>query len=90
MNRFIYIKAVASLTHALQGAELVREKVSTVGLSSTAAQSRELAQQLARWARGAFVRWARCRIRPTGWRHDGRPPLGDLVTWTDWRDNDGT
>jgi len=18
------------------------------------------------------------------WRHDGRPSLGDLVTWTDW------
>jgi len=21
---------------------------------------------------------------PMGWRHDGRPTLGDLVTWTDW------
>jgi hypothetical protein len=21
---------------------------------------------------------------PLGWRHDGRPTLGDLVTWMDW------
>jgi len=21
---------------------------------------------------------------PLGWRHDGRPALGDLVTWCDW------
>ena len=33
LNRFIYVKAAADLTEALQGAELVREKVSTVGLA---------------------------------------------------------
>jgi len=21
---------------------------------------------------------------PLAWRHDGRPPLADLVSWTDW------
>ncbi len=48
-NRFIYVKGVADLKHALHGADSIREKVSTVGLCATAAQARELALQLARW-----------------------------------------
>ena len=83
-NRFIYIKAVADLTHALQGAELVREQVSTVGLSSTAAQARDIALQLARWGARRVCPLGRMQNPPLDWRHDGRPPLGDLVTWTDW------
>jgi len=83
-NRFIYIKAVADLTHALQGAELVRDKVSTIGLSSTAAQARDLAPHLARWGARRVCPLGQMQNPPLGWRHDGRPPLGDLVTWTDW------
>jgi hypothetical protein len=83
-NRFIYIKAVAGLAHALQGAELVRDKMSTVGLSSTAAQARELAQHLARWGARRICPLGQMQNPPLGWRHDGRPPLGDLVTYTDW------
>jgi hypothetical protein len=83
-NRFIYIKAVADLTHALQGAELMRDKVSTVGLSCTAAQARELAQHLARWGVRRICPLGQMQNPPLAWRHDGRPPLADLVTWTDW------
>jgi hypothetical protein len=83
-NRFIYIKAAADLTRALQGAELVREKVSTVGLSSTAAQARDIALHLARWGARRICPLGQMQNPPLGWRHDGRPPLGDLVTWTDW------
>jgi len=84
LNRFIYIKAVADLTHALQGAELMRDKVSTVGLSSTPAQAKELAQHLARWGARRICPLGQMQNPPLGWRHDGRPPLGDLVVWTDW------
>jgi hypothetical protein len=83
-NRFIYVKAVGDLTHALQGAELVQEKVSTVGLSSTPAQARDVAQKLARWGARRVCPLGQMQNPPPGWRHDGRPPLGDLVTWTDW------
>jgi len=39
-----------------------------------------------------FARWGVTRICPLGsmqkpslsWRHDGRPALSDLVTWSDW------
>ncbi len=84
LNRFIYIKSVANLNHALQGAELMRDKVSTVGLSSTAAQVKELAQHLARWGARRICPLGQMQNPPLGWRHDGRPPLGDLVVWTDW------
>jgi hypothetical protein len=84
LNRFIYIKGVADLNHALQGAELVREQVSTVGLSSTGAQAHELAQRLAQWGARRICPLGQMQSPPLAWRHDGRPALGDLVTWTDW------
>lgn len=84
MNRFIYIKAVADLTHALQGAELVHEQVSTIGLAATPAQAREMAEKLSRWGARRICLLGRMQEPPLTWRHDGRPSLGDLVTWTDW------
>jgi hypothetical protein len=84
LNRFVYVKVVANLAHALQGAELMREKTSTVGLSSTAAQARDIAPQLARWGARRICPLGQMQNPPLGWRHDGRPPLGDLVTWIDW------
>ena len=49
LNRFIYVKPVKDLTEALQQADAVRGKVSTVGLAAPEAKARELATQLARW-----------------------------------------
>ena len=84
LNRFIYVKAVASLTQALQGLETVRERICTVGLASTERQAPELARQLARWGVKRVCPLGRMQQPPLGWRHDGRPPLGDLLTWCDW------
>ena len=84
LNRFIYVKTVAGVTQALQGAELAREKVSTVGLSATEAQAPDLARQFARWGAKRICPLGQMQNPPPGWRHDGRPPLGDLLTWCDW------
>ena len=83
-NRFIYVKAAPDLTQALQGAELVRENVSTVGLACAPAQTPELARRLGRWGAKRICPLGRMQHPPLGWRHDGRPSLGDLVTWIDW------
>jgi Acyl-CoA reductase (LuxC) len=83
-NRFIYVKVVPELTAALQGAELVRENISTVGLACAPAQTPELARRLARWGAKRICPLGQMQHPPLGWRHDGRPPLGDLVTWIDW------
>jgi hypothetical protein len=84
LNRFVYVKPVADLNEALRGAEEVRGKVSTVGLASASSHAPELAMQLARWGVSRICPVGRMQRPPLSWRHDGRPALADLVTWTDW------
>jgi hypothetical protein len=84
LNRFIYVKPVAHLTDALHHAETFRNKVSTVGLGASGDKAPELALQLARWGVTRVCPIGRMQDPPLTWRHDGRPALGDLVTWTDW------
>jgi len=84
LNRFIYVKGVRDLVEALQNAETVRGQVSTVGLAVPEHKLEELAAQLARWGATRVCPLGRMQNPPLTWRHDGRPALGDLVTWTDW------
>jgi Acyl-CoA reductase (LuxC) len=84
LNRFVYIKSVADLTAALQGADDVRGKVSTVGIAVPEDKVQEIAMQLARWSATRICPLGQMQKPPLMWRHDGRPALGDLITWTDW------
>ncbi|MGA2853370.1 MAG: acyl-CoA reductase [Verrucomicrobiota bacterium] len=84
LNRFIYVKAVSDLTAALQGADEIRGKVSTVGLAAPEEKTDEIAMQLARWGATRVCPLGQMQNPPLTWRHDGRPALGDLVTWTDF------
>ena len=83
LNRFIYVKGVRDLAEVLRNAELVRGQVSTVGLAVPEHKMQELAEQLARWGATRVCPLGRMQNPPLTWRHDGRPALGDLVTWTD-------
>ncbi len=83
LNRFIYVKAVQSLDHALQGAEMIRPNISTVGLGATLGQIQSLATQLARWGATRVCPVGKMQAPALAWRHDGRPALADLITWTD-------
>ena len=87
LNRFIYVKGIRDLTEALQSAEMVRGQVSTVGLGVPEHKLEELAAQLARWGATRVCPLGRMQNPPLTWRHDGRPALGDLVTWTDLEQN---
>lgn len=84
LNRFVYVKGVKDLTEALQSADSVRGKVSTVGLAATADKTQELATELARWGVSRICPLGRMQSPPLAWRHDGRPALGELVTWADY------
>ena len=84
LNRFVYVKPVADLADALRHAESVRGKVSSVGLAANGDRARELATQFARWGVTRLCPLGAMQQPPLTWRHDGRPALGDLVTWTDW------
>jgi hypothetical protein len=84
LHRFIYVKPVADLTRALENADSVRGKTSTVGLAATQDQAPGLAAELARWGVPRVCPLGRMQQPPLTWRHDGRPALADLITWTDW------
>ena len=77
-------RVVAHLTDALHHAERVRGQVSTVGLGALGDNAPELVMQLARWGVTRVCPLGQMQNPPLTWRHDGRPALGDLVTWTDW------
>jgi len=87
LNRFVYVKPVADLAEALRAAEPVREKVSTVGLAAPHGEAEALARRLAQWGVSRVCPIGRMQQPPLTWRHDGRPALGDLVTWTDFERN---
>lgn len=83
LNRFIYVKPVADLKAIFENADAIRGKVSTVGIAVPEEKISELAAQLARWGVTRICSLGQMQNPPLAWRHDGRPPLGDLVTWTD-------
>ncbi len=84
LNRFVYVKGVNDLPQALQSADGVRGEISTIGLAVSDERARDLATVLARWGVPRVCPLGQMQNPPLTWRHDGRPSLGDLVTWTDW------
>jgi len=84
LHRFVYVKSVADLGDALGQADPVRGQVSTVGLAAPDDEAQSLATALARWGVTRVCPLGQMQTPPLTWRHDGRPSLGDLVTWTDW------
>lgn len=83
LNRFVFVKPVADLAAVLQGVDELKGKVSTVAVGAHPETLKELAAQLAHWGATRICRPGRMQNPPLTWRHDGRPALGDLVTWTD-------
>jgi hypothetical protein len=77
------VKGVTSMTVALEAADPVRGHVSTVGVAAPEVRMQELALALARWGATRVCPLGQMQNPPLTWRHDGRPALGDLVTWTD-------
>jgi hypothetical protein len=84
LNRFAYVKGVEGVKEMLAAADPVRGQVSTVGLAAPPTRAAELAVVLARWGVTRICPLGRMQEPPLAWRHDGRPSLGDLVTWADW------
>jgi hypothetical protein len=84
LNRFIYVKGTTDLKTALENTDAVRGKVSTVGVAASEEKSQQLAKQLALWGVTRVCPLGRMQNPPLTWHHDGRPALGDLVTWVDF------
>ncbi|HEV8542811.1 MAG TPA: acyl-CoA reductase [Verrucomicrobiae bacterium] len=84
LNRFIFVKPVTDLNDVVLATHKVHSHLSTVGLSAPIHRAQEIAQQLARCGVTRVCQIGRMQNPPLTWRHDGRPSLGDLVTWTDF------
>jgi len=84
LNRFVHVKAVEDIDQMLRVAEMARGKVSTVGLAAPKNEATQIVQALSHWGVPRVCPIGQMQNPPLGWRHDGRPTLGDLVTWTDW------
>ena len=84
LHRFIYVKPVAGIEEVLQSADTIRAQISTVGIAVPEHRAGEVATQLARWGATRVCPLGQMQNPPLTWRHDGRPALADLVTWTDW------
>jgi hypothetical protein len=87
MNCFVFIKPVPGVGAVLQGVDEIRGKVSTVGIAAPSDKMKELAWQFSRWGATRICPLGQMQNPPLTWRHDGRPALGDLVTWTDFEQN---
>jgi hypothetical protein len=83
LNRFIFVKPVQTLEEFLASLQPVHGQVSTVGLAAPLARAQQISLQLAREGITRICRLGKMQDPPLTWRHDGRPSLGDLVTWTD-------
>ena len=83
LNRFIFVKPIEHLNEMLHVLEPYREGISTVGIAASEAKLREFALKLAEWGVARVCPMGKMQRPPLAWRHDGRPPLGDLIRWTD-------
>ncbi len=83
LNRFIFVKPVEHIEEALHVLEPVRESVSTIGLAASETRMRELALPLAQWGMPRICALGQMQRPPLSWHHDGRPPLGELIRWSD-------
>jgi hypothetical protein len=84
LNRFIYVKPVPDVAAVMPGVDEIHGKVSTVGIAAPPEKMRELALRFARRGATRICPLGQMQNPPLTWRHDGRPALGDLVTWTDF------
>jgi hypothetical protein len=83
LNRFLYVKSISSFEALIQAISPLDGNISTVAVSAPSDRFPELALKLARAGVSRVCPVGRMQDPPLTWRHDGRPALSDLVTWTD-------
>lgn len=84
LNRFVYVKAVLDSAQLFLAIDKMRGQVSTIGLAAAGGRAQKLANEFAAWGATRICPLGNMQKPPLRWRHDGRPSLGELVTWTDW------
>jgi hypothetical protein len=83
LHRFVHVRPIEHIDALLAILEPLRGKISTVGVASPVDRIQEIASRLASLGVTRICRAGQMQNPPLSWRHDGRPALADLVTWTD-------
>jgi hypothetical protein len=83
LNRFILVKPITDVGQLKHAIANLHGSISTVGLGAPVHRAQEIALELARAGVPRVCPLGKMQKPPLTWRHDGRPALGDLVTWTD-------
>jgi len=83
LNRFVFVKPVDSFEDFLANIGPVQGDISTVGLAASLPRAQEINLRLARAGVTRICRLGQMQNPPLTWRHDGRPSLAELITWTD-------
>ncbi|MDA7915630.1 hypothetical protein N9B94_00170 [Verrucomicrobia bacterium] len=83
-SRFVYVKAVDSIDEMLRNLEPQRYNLSTVGVAAPEERLEDFVTTFAQWGITRICPIGRMQKPPITWRHDGRPPLAEWVTWVDW------
>ena len=83
LNRFIFVKPIEHLDELIHILEPHRKSISTVGIAASETKLREFALKLGAWGVPRVCPLGKMQRPPLAWRHDGKPPLGDLIRWTD-------
>jgi hypothetical protein len=84
LHRWIYVRPVKNVSELLIATDAVRGQISTVGIAAPRERASEVVAALARWGVTRVCPLGQMQRPPLTWRHDGRPALGELLTWTDW------
>jgi hypothetical protein len=84
LNRTVRVVPIESALEVPDRLEGWSEVLQTVGLAGDGERLQDLALALARIGVSRICSLAEVPWPPPWWHHDGRPPLGDLVRWSDW------
>jgi hypothetical protein len=83
LNRLVRIKPVGALEEVPDSVAPLGELLQTVGIAAATDRLEALADRLGELGVSRIAPISRMAWPPATWRHDGRPPLADLVRWCD-------
>lgn len=84
LNRVVRVKPVDDLAEVAAHVASIRPFLQTVGLAGPAERTTPLATRLAIGGATRIAPIGQMAWPPPTWHHDGRPPLRDLVRWSEW------
>ena len=88
LHRFVYVKPVSDLGDLLRLTDPWRKNISTIGVAVPDGKLTAVAETLSRSGATRICPLGQMQSPSLSWRHDGRSPLSELVTWVELEGSD--